>query len=122
MEGFIIFLAIIWSILCFILFIKIWIMTNHVSNIKDTLSNIAQKLNINKNFDENTEALKRKIPKDYDKRLESIQIGDKVRIKESGNIVSVENIGSNNWEGHLFCKIKGKGFKWLPYDELEYVE
>ena len=85
MEGFFAVLAIIWSILCLILFFKIWHMTNDVSIIKELLHNNVMILN--------------NIEKSHKTSVvNGINIGDRLKVKETGEYVvvsAIDNIGSN---------------------------
>ena len=80
MENFFVVLALIWSILCLILFFKIWRMTNDVCIIKDLMHRLVA-----------DKASKKSIASVFN-------IGDKLKVKETGEYVTVGSIdvmGSN---------------------------
>ena len=130
MEGLSIILGIISliiSLLGIVLFFKIWVMTDDISEMKKDLRNIAQQLmdSPNKSADnsnKNRNLLVQKIESvEYDKRLDGLTEKDKVKRKADGNIITVVNIGSGSHDRYIFCKIKGEGYKWIPKHELEYI-
>ena len=88
-------LGIVWSILCLILFFKVWGMTNDVRDIKEHI------LSMNSNTVGNS--IIRTIDySDKNNTTTDFNIGDHVIDKETGNEYVIHNI---NDEGNYVCKL-----------------
>ena len=88
-------IAIVWTLLCLILFFKIWGMTNDINTIKNCLFHIADKLDsTNDNKGNQSEA------------SEYLEEGDMVVNIETGEELIVDQVFP---DGDVTCK-KGNGF------------
>lgn len=112
---FLMLLMIVWSILEIILFFKIWGMTNNVRKLTKQFCKQAPKdepkpIPTNPNDYELD---------DYDRRLDDVKVGDKVRRASDGKILEVVSVG----EEALECR-GGMldGIHTYPKDALSIVE
>ena len=108
------FLVIAWGILEIILFFKIWGMTNNVRKLTNHFCKTAPI--------PETKPIP-KAPNDYelenyDKRLDSIKVGDKVRRMADGKILEVVSVGENALEcrGGML-----DGIHTYPKDALSFI-
>ena len=88
-------LGIVWSILCLILFFKVWGMTNDVRDIKEHI------LSMSFNTVDNS-TIRNVNRSDENKTTSDFNIGDHVIDKKTGNEYIIHNI---NDEGNYVCKL-----------------
>ena len=100
MEVIYYFILFIWSILCLILFAKVWSMTNDIRTIKNILLDLANKLNPNNNGN-------------------SCQSEPIIDFEEGDNVVNIETgeemiVAQIFPDGDVACKpVKGLGLRKL---------
>lgn len=109
MEVFAYILALIWSILCIILFFKIWGMTNNVEQLTREVHEL--KLNLEQGQSKSEMTHKQEgiplvqSPSDIPWE-ENLEIGDKVKLKSNGKIYKVVGFEDN---GYVQCEPENMG-------------
>ena len=110
-------IALIWVIMNIILFFKVWGMTNDVRKLTEKFCGSSE--NVPEVSNKEFGGVQVSDDADYDRRLDEIRPGDKVKRKSDGKTMEVDSVEAKR----LFCKGGSlEGYKWYPKSSLEYLE